>query len=296
MRLQGATGPLTGRQLQFQKAWWLGLLLLAAILSAGCASQPDSKRESQSPLRVITDFLTLEDPDTVSVMVKSTQPLTYTATKQAEPRGVYFQFPATALDEFDTAYFPPSNPVIRSIRTEQAADNGPEARVFLELFQDLPYEIVADREGLKVVFRKPSVAVAAAGPPAASPTEPETEEAQAPPPVPAATLIREVRVETQADAVIIRVTADGALKEANVFTLENPARIVFDFMGVQSAYKGEQRISVRSEWVSQIRHFGYPEKVRLVADTEARHVKSYSTEPTPDGLVIRVGKKTPGVQ
>ena len=102
-----------------------------------------------------------------------------------------------------------------------------------------------------------------------------------------------MRTEVRADAVLIRVTADGTVKTANVFTLDNPARIVFDFMGLHSTFKGEQRIPVRSEWVSQVRHLGYPDKVRLVADTEARYLKSYSMEPTADGLVITVGARKP---
>ena len=115
-------------------------------------------------------------------------------------------------------------------------------------------------------------------------------------PAPGASVLRDVRTEVRADAVLIRVTADGTLNTANVFTLENPARIVFDFMGLYSRFKGEQRIPVRSPWVSQVRHLGYPDKVRLVADTEARHLKSYSIEPTADGLVITVGPMAAGDQ
>ena len=60
-------------------------------------------------------------------------------------------------------------------------------------------------------------------------------------------------------------------------------------MGLRSPFKGEQRIPVRSEWMSQVRHLGYPDKVRLVADTAAPHLKSYSLEPTAEGFLITVG-------
>ena len=96
-----------------------------------------------------------------------------------------------------------------------------------------------------------------------------------------------MRTEVRADAVLIRVTADGAVKTPNVFTLDNPARIVFDFMGLHSPFKGEQKIPARSEWVRQVRHLGYPDKVRLVADTRVTWVfvpQMVSEEVTEDEI------------
>lgn len=295
--------PAASEELPRQAAWLLGLCMLAVLQTTGCASQPSVSDASKRATRAITDFRTIETPEAVAVIVKSNQPLTYTATRQEDPRGVYFQFPATVLEGLDAAYFPPPNPVIRSIRTTQAPV-GSEARVFLELAQDAPYEVMPDKEGLKIVFRKPSAGAAFGGmpaisgieapppklPAAVSKIEPGPPQLAAAAPAPAASVLRDVRTEVRADGVLIRLTADGTVKTANVFTLDNPARIVFDFMGLHSTFKGEQRIPVRSEWVSQVRYLGYPDKVRLVADTEARHLKSYYMEPTADGLVITVGQ------
>jgi hypothetical protein len=280
--------------------------MLAVLQTAGCASQPSVSDAPRRPARVITDFRTIETPEAVAVIVKSDQPLTYTATQQENPQGVLFQFPTTVLEGLDAAYFPPSNPVIRSIRTAEAA-GGSEAHVFLELKKDTPYEVVPDKEGLRIVFRKPSAGAAFGGMPAisgiqASPPKPPSTASKIEPgpplsaaaaPAPVASVLRDVRTEVRVDAVLIRLTADGTVKTPNVFTLENPARIVFDFMGLHSTFKGEQRIPIRCEWVSQVRHLGYPDKVRLVADTEARYLKSYSMEATAEGLVITVGAKQP---
>jgi hypothetical protein len=257
-------------------------------------------------MRVITDFQTLETPEVVAVLVKSVRSLTYTATRQEDPRGVMFQFPDTGLEGLDTTYFPPPNPVIRSIRTAEAA-TGHEARVFLELAQEASYEVLPDKEGLRILFRKASVAPPFGGMPALSETAapppkkssapaktgPGTPRTAAAASAPVATFLRDVRTEVRADAVLIRVTADGALKPPAVFTLDHPARIVVDFMGLQSRFKGEQRIPVRSEWVSQVRHLGYPDKVRLVADTAAPQLKTYSIEPTAEGFLITVGAQKP---
>jgi hypothetical protein len=238
-------------------------------------------------------------------MVKSNQPLVYATSRQERPRGVRLVFPATAMESLDAVYFPFSNPIIRSIRTEDI-DRGSEARIFLELEQDAPYEVIPNPDGLRIVFRRLPAVTTSAGMPAVSaietpahtPTAAARWESDAPimtPPAsdPAASVLRDVRTQVVAHAVLIHMIADGTIRTANVFTLENPARIVFDVMGLQSVFQGEQRISVRSEWASQIRHHGYPNKVRLVVDTAARHLKSYHLEPTADGLVIRVGTKNP---
>ena len=269
-------------------AW---LLALAVIHVAGCASQPAvSDTPPQPEKATITDFWTVETSETVAVLLKSDQPLTYTENRQEDLRGVSFRFPATRLDGLAAAYFPPPNPVIRSIRSTQATASG-EAQVFLELLVEASYEVMPDNEGLKIVFRKPLSATAAEKMPALSGADTsKAESVPAAATAPAtATVLRGVRTEARADGVVIRVISDGPVKTANVFTLEDPARIVFDFMGLRSTFKGEQRMPVRSEWVSQVRHHGHPDKVRLVVDTDARYLKSYFMEPTADGLQITVG-------
>jgi hypothetical protein len=264
----------------------------------GCATQPPVSEPPASPLPAITDFWTFETPETVAVVVKSDRPLTYTAAKHEDPRGVLLRFPATVLDGLKSMYYPPPNPVIRSIRTAEATGNGPEAQVLLELVQDFPYEVLAEAEGLKITFRKSVAQAPARGKPAASKgppkpaTAPPTVPAAAPPAAaaPAARMMRDVRVEARAEAVIIQVTADGSVKEVLAFTIdETPAKIVFDFIGLRSAFRGEQRIPVGSPWVSQVRHAAHPDKVRLVAETSKAHLNDFAVVTLPDGLLITVG-------
>jgi hypothetical protein len=111
--------------------WWLGICILAALLATGCASQPPVSDAPRRPMRIITDFQTLETPEVMAVLVKSDRPLTYTATRQEGPRGVLFQFPDTGLEGLDATYFPPPNPVIRAIRSAEASA-GHETRVFAD--------------------------------------------------------------------------------------------------------------------------------------------------------------------
>ncbi|MCU0590836.1 MAG: hypothetical protein MUC57_05105 [Desulfobacterales bacterium] len=164
----------------------------------------------------------MESPDGVVVMVKSNQPLVYTTSRQERPRGVRLVFPATAMESPES-----------------------EARIFLELEQDAPYEVIPNPEGLRLVFRIRPVVTAFAGVPAVSaietaahtPTTAAKRESDAPTltaaaPDPAASVLRDVRTQVVAHAVLIHMIADGTIRTANVFTLENPARIVFDVMGL----------------------------------------------------------------
>ena len=96
---------------------------------------------------------------------------------------------------------------------------------------------------------------------------------------------------------MIRLQADGTLEGFRSFTMaEEPPRIVFDFPGLKSPFRGEQRIGLTGGPVSRVRHFGSPEKVRLVLETRRDALKSYRTEPLEDGLLIRVGDAPQAVE
>lgn len=286
-------------------SWRLALFLLALMTAVGCALQPTATDAPGRPDRAIKDILSMETADALVVLMKSDRPLSYTETRQEQPPGIYLKFPDTGLDGMDTVYYPPPNSVLRSIRASEVG-RGSEAHVLLVLVQDVHYEMMPDPEGLRIVFRKPTAAADAGGmpdmsgtaaPARRSPSAAASEEVPTQTTgkgtAPTATVLRGVRTEVRGDAVIIRVTADGTVQTAQAFTLENPARIVFDLMGLRSVFQGEQRIPVGSPSVSRVRHHGHLDKVRLVVDTEARYLTSYFMEPTSDGLTITVRARNP---
>ena len=106
--------------------------------------------------------------------------------------------------------------------------------------------------------------------------EPEPERA----PVPPATRITSVTATPLKKNVVIDVKADGTIKNYKSFTIAgDPARIVFDLYGLKSPYKKEQRITVKSDWVSGIRYYGHPEKIRMVLETKKAHLSEFSALP-----------------
>lgn len=90
----------------------------------------------------------------------------------------------------------------------------------------------------------------------------------------------------------LHVAADGTIRNYSSFTLEQPARIVFDIPGVSSPHKREQTIAVHRPGVRTVRYFGDSQKLRLVIDTDSPYLGSYSETPVPDGLEITVAEKS----
>lgn len=107
--------------------------------------------------------------------------------------------------------------------------------------------------------------------------------------LPAATRLQSVYVTQLDQSVKITVKADGAINDYNAFTLDDPARIVFDMFHIKSPYETRQTVFADTEWVERIRHFAHPDKIRFVLDTKNKYLSSFSAHPVEDGLLIYVG-------
>ena len=273
-------------------------VLIALLLTAGltgCASQSATQVKRAEGDKLITDIVTSEDAANLFVTVKGSQRLAYTSVKQDFPLGVQFYFPDTALDNLRESYYPPENDTISTIRATDVAEGGKGAQIFIALKRDVAYELIPEGADIKIAFRRAGAAAAAGQPAAIKETDMAAAAAPAAAVVPAkpwsaATEITGVNATPSPDGVLITVAANGALQDYKSFTLtETPPRIVFDLAAVRSAAKSEQRIAVKGGPVDQVRYLGYPDKVRLVIQTQKPYLTQYSAEPTDTGLVIRVG-------
>ncbi len=113
---------------------------------------------------------------------------------------------------------------------------------------------------------------------------------------PDATKLESVYAIRNDQGVKIKLIADGAIKNYQKFTAENPARIIFDLYHIGQHYNREQLVPVNSEWVKNVRYYGHPDKVRLVLDTKKIYLASYSATPVQNGLLIQVGKSEPAAE
>lgn len=263
--------------------------IVSTIFVAGCASnQSVQVQESKAP-KLITDIVTSEDSDSTIVTVKGNRQLTYTAVKQEFPLGVLFHFPETALDNIQMVSYPPGNDTISSIRATEIDENGKVSRIFIALKRDVPYDLTPAETDLNISFPKVAAAETASAPVAAEDVAEETQPAPVVKNVPPATRLKSVSVTPLKSNLVVNVKADGTIKNYKSFAIDNPARIVFDIPGVKSPYDKEQRIGVKSEWATRVRHFGYADKVRLVIDTKKQYLSKYTAAPVDGGLLVYIG-------
>lgn len=286
---------------------WKRFALIAALAAVlGCAAPAAQQVTAPDADRFITDVVSREEPTHVVLTVRGSRPLDYTVQEQQEPAELILLFPGTGLDRLQETIQPPNNPAVETIRlSEFQQESGRAVRMVIALKKSLAHEVHADGSDLVIRFATADEApVTAAGPkeadlqPAPAPTPTPT---PVPPPPsratrPATTLSR-VEADAASGGAVIRLQADGTLEGFRSFTMvEEPPRIVFDFPGLKSPFRGEQRIALTGGPVSRVRHFGSPEKVRLVLETRKETLKNYRTEPLEDGLLIRVGDAPPAAE
>ena len=242
-----------------------------------------------------------QNPESLILTVEGNRALIYSAEKLVFPMGLVLQFPDTGLDLPRRIYTPPENEIVSTVKAvEDIEGQTTTARIFISFKKDTPYEISADAGRLTVTFPAAGALSKDAQPdrkmaekkPEPEP-EPEPEKPSRPAPLehrrPAAKYLKTVTATTLEGKTTVEVKADGAINDYKSFTLDRPPRIVFDLYHLKSPYNTEQTISVGSPWVTRIRHFAHPDRVRLVLETRKPYLSEYSALTVDTGLLIDVG-------
>jgi type IV pilus assembly protein PilQ len=264
------------------------LLAIGLLLFMGCSPKATVKKSDQGisdtpEQKLITGIMTEDHMDAVVVLVQGNRALTFTSVKQPFPPGVILYFPETSLDQV-APLTEPGVGIVQAIKASELDADGNTARIEISLENDFPYDVVKEDSNLRITFKKPSQPVVvepAAAEPSATETVQEASEGS--------NQLRSVYTNKFENGVSITVKADSAIEDYKAFTIENPARIVFDLFNIQSNYEREHLVSVNSEWAKSIRHFGYPDRVRLVVDTKAEYLSEYTAKSVENGFVIVVG-------
>jgi type IV pilus assembly protein PilQ len=270
--------------------WIIPLVVLIAWF-AGCASNKGADVKNKGTKR-IEGITTSATADSVVVTIYGNQPLTYTAIKQVFPMGVLFHFPETSLATDKTVSTAPENEIVGSVKATELVENkSTTSRIFIALKTDAPYNLNPQDSGLQVSFPKAAAGPAATPAPVAKKSSaPQAAQQPSLEDLPAASRLKTVTATPLKNNVVVNIKADGAIKDYKSFTIDGKQpRIVIDMFKIKSPYKKEQRLAVNSPWVNQIRHFGYPQKVRLVLDTSKAALAKYSASPTANGLIIHIG-------
>ena len=275
-------------------------LLMILILFVGCASSQMAAKQTEKgaaePMgpKLITEISTSEDSESFMVWIKGNQLLTYTSVKQPVPLGVLLYFPETALGDVNPTLTPQSD-IVGPINSSELTDKGHTARVEIALQKDMPYEVTREDLDLKISFSKASAALTAAAQDLKTDQETpvgQSESALVEKGTAAATRLESISSAELENNLNVFINADGTISDYKAFTTSNPARIIFDLFNIKSPYKKEQTVAVDSKWVKTIRHYNYPDRLRVVLDTTDRYLSAYSAHPSGKGLLIKVGSET----
>jgi type IV pilus assembly protein PilQ len=232
------------------------------------------------------------------VVITGNQMLTYTSVRQPFPAGVVLYFPDTEAGQI-APQIKTDTDVVGPITISELTESGHTTRVEIGLSQDASYDVAREGEDLQVSVSKPVAAtlspektvanetVAAEESP--EPAAPEAEATAAPVEVVPASQLVSVETDVADNGLLVKINADGIIRDFNAFTLSDPARIVLDIFNVQSPYTGQQKIAVDSAWISRIRHYGTEEKLRIVLDTKEDYLSAYNAVPVAGGLAVSFG-------
>ncbi len=275
--------------------WISGLLLPFVIcLFAGCAAsksanQPvDAGLDDQPPIQSILGLEVVDSPDGQRVLIQGDQTLTYTSAKQPFPPTVILYFPETRLDMDGVPadyQAEGQGDIIRSVKAQEVRNDDDQrtTKIEIALNEDRPYEIIREDNSVSISFSHSDSSLSEKGEAGPSSTPTRTRSKQT------ATQLHSVYATKLEDSMKVFVGADGVITNYKAFTIQSPPRIIFDIFNLQSPYKNEKKVTVNSPWVETVRYFGYPDRLRLVLETQERFLSAFSAYPIDNGLLIHVG-------
>jgi hypothetical protein len=264
-------------------------LVLTVVALLGCASH-DAARSDRNESNQIVDISIDNNSDALILKIQAIQSLIFTEDRIADPKGVVFSLPGAKIGRLKGLYSVPENEAVRYVRADTYAVNmSPVATIYIALKAEAPYEVTRQDAVLQIRFPRHTGRTdklsSRAKPTAVKPKPPGVQQVR-----PTAAVLLSVDAKAQKDALAVNLIADGSITQYNAFTIEKPARIVFDIFKIKTPYFKEKIIRVQSNVARQIRYCGHPDKMRLVIDTRKEFFSKFSSAPTDTGLMIRVGK------
>ncbi|MBL0712929.1 MAG: type IV pilus secretin PilQ [Desulfosarcina sp.] len=290
---------------RFETLLRLSILAALALFVCSCAaSNPaaqgqDAAQAGAAGLKQIHSLAVTEDAQKAYLTIEGSSDLLFSDIRKSSPPTVTFYFPGTELIDIRADYQVGSDP-IQDIQTSEVVADGHTAKVTVNLTQDAVYTVDQGPNGITVAFSRnalieeETLATDVTTAPIDAPTtasdaiDPQLLEAAA-----KGTCIEMLDFKEQTDGVEIVILADGTITDYSAFTVDNPPRIVFDIYDINSPYKGLQKIEIQSKWVKGVRHFCYPDKLRVVLDTDRSYLTTFTSKPIKNGLLISVAEAKP---
>ena len=270
------------------------LLMVGGAASATNGSEPAS----------IAEVRVERDGDATVVTLMGLEDPIFTAFKQQNPERVVVEIASARFEELMDP-MAVDDGLVRDVvlSAHETVGGMPMTRVEVALEMPADYRVVPSDEGLVIrVEALPDMAAADRGsdeddasigeddPWAIVPASDGMSSAMERSGVPATTLT-DVEVREVGEDSLLHLIADGAIGNAETFTLDNPDRLVIDLPGMKSSVV-QDKIEVGSFHVERVRIGKHADMVRVVVDAGDgdNPFASRRVVPTSIGLVVGLGR------
>ncbi len=277
-----------------------GLVFL--ILITGCATKSalkqTSKPETQAPVAKVSTIQKVsftEEDNYTRIEIQGSETIAPPFYKLlSDPLRIAIDVPNIDLRQIGSP-LKIENGTIKEVLATQYDDKG---RIEISLSQMTNYNISKEEKSLIIDVEKVKKIAEAkeikkeeetlketkAEAPAAEPKKEEPLPTL--PPMNKAKEVVNVLLEEKNDFIIFNILADGKIENFNAFKLDSPPRLVLDIWGVDTR---KNSFKVKSPFIKGVRIGHYPDKLRLVFDSQKHQLPPYQVNRIDDKLILSLG-------
>lgn len=279
--------------------FWIIFLLL---ITTGCATKKavieTPKPETSPPVAnvsIIQNISFTEEENFTKIKIEGSETITPPFYKLlSDPLRIAIDVPNIDLKQIKSP-LKIDNGTIGEVLTTQYDDKG---RIEISLLQMANYNIsteeknlIIDIEKVKRVSgeeeaQKEGEALKETKVEAPAVETKKEEPLPTPPPLPKAKKVVNVLFEAKKDFIVFNVLADGKIENFNAFKLDSPPRLVLDIWGVDTH---KSSFKVKNPLINRVRVGRYPEKLRLVFDSQKPQLPPYQVNRIDDKLLVSLG-------
>jgi type IV pilus assembly protein PilQ len=277
-----------------------GVFLLLFV--AGCATenalvqtpQPDTSTPG-AKVSTIQKISFTEEENYTKIQIEGSGPIASPFYKLlSDPLRIAIDVPNIDLREIKSP-LKIDNGTIGEVQTTQYDDKG---RIEISLLQMTNYNIsneeknlIIDVEKVKKVseakeVRKEEEALKETKVEVPAMETKKEEPLPTPPPMNKAKKVVNVLFEEKKDFIIFNILADGKIGNFDTFKLDSPPRLVLDIWGVNTR---KNSFNVKNPLIKAVRIGHYPDKLRLVFDSQKPQLPPYQVNRIDDKLIVSLG-------
>jgi type IV pilus assembly protein PilQ len=277
-------------------------VLFLLLITIGCATKNAAiqtpKPETPAPVAkvsVIEKISFTEEENSTKIQIEGSEPIAPPLYKLlSDPLRIAIDVPNIDLKQIQSP-LKVDNGTIGEVLTTQYDDKG---RIEISLLQMTNYNISTegkdlfiDVEKVKGVSEEKEVQKEAEALIETKVEAPAVETKKEEPlptqqPLPKAKKVTNLLFEEKKDFIVFNILADGKIENFNAFKLDSPPRLVLDIWGVDTR---KNSFKVKNPLVKRVRVGHYPDKLRLVFDSQKSQLPPYQVNRIDDKLIVSLG-------